>query len=560
MGARSDEGRLGGTATAIRKKEEDSNAQDVTEMKANVKALNQAIQAVEKGMGDFLQTKSAKVLRTLAEGADMSTVDRDLLASFLAQKADGEDDAAYNPQSGEILGILKQLRVEIEDRMTSGIREDEASKANHESLVQAKRKEIAAATKSIQEKMGRIGDLAVEKTSLNNEIEDNKEGLEEDSRVLADLQKSCEDKKGSWATYQKQMAEEKMALAETIKLLNDDDALDVFKKTLPSPPVSFLQMQATQHGEALTVLRKGRHRSKDHRMAFLVLALQGKKVGFDEVYKMIDNLVELLRQEQTNDDNKKENCQSELNRLQDEVKAFKRTISDLDTGAASTNDDLKETSAQIEAMMAGIRELDKQVAVATEARKQEHAETVEVLAENNAAKSLLELAKNRLHKMYNPKLHNAAGAAALAQSPKIEEGPDLTYRKQGQEAGGVIGMIDMLRADLLKQNTAIETAEKLAQEDYQTFIQNSADKRAMDSKAITDKENVKAEHEVTLHQMKTDKKVQQEQLASTEKELLLLHKDCDWLLQKYSLRKEARVDEIDSLQKAKAVLSGASDS
>jgi len=40
-------------------------------------------------------------------------------------------------------------------------------------------------------------------------------------------------------------------------------------------------------------------------------------------------------------------------------------------------------------------------------------------------------------------------------------------------------------------------------------------------------------------------------------QLQVLHKDCDWLLQNFDTRKEARADELDALGKAKAVLSGA---
>ena len=36
-----------------------------------------------------------------------------------------------------------------------------------------------------------------------------------------------------------------------------------------------------------------------------------------------------------------------------------------------------------------------------------------------------------------------------------------------------------------------------------------------------------------------------------------LHKDCDWLLKNYDVRKSARAGESDALTKAKAVLSGA---
>merc|ERR1712238_36457 len=45
--------------------------------------------------------------------------------------------------------------------------------------------------------------------------------------------------------------------------------------------------------------------------------------------------------------------------------------------------------------------------------------------------------------------------------------------------------------------------------------------------------------------------------AGTDKNMASLHAECDWLLKYFDARKEARAGEVDSLTKAKAVLSGA---
>merc|ERR1712054_381687 len=129
--------------------------------------------------------------------------------------------------------------------------------ANFDSLVALKKKEIEALTKSIESKTSRIGELGVKIAQMENDLEDTKEGLAEDQKFYADLDKNCALKKAEWAAYKKVEAEEMVALADTIKILNDDDALELFKKTLPSG-ASFMQMQvgksAMQH-QALTALK-----------------------------------------------------------------------------------------------------------------------------------------------------------------------------------------------------------------------------------------------------------------------------------------------------------------
>merc|ERR1711957_242328 len=47
------------------------------------------------------------------------------------------------------------------------------------------------------------------------------------------------------------------------------------------------------------------------------------------------------------------------------------------------------------------------------------------------------------------------------------------------------------------------------------------------------------------------------ELMATEGYISSLHAECDWLLKYFDMRKEARANEIDALEKAKAVLSGA---
>merc|ERR1719399_1707838 len=225
-------------ATALREKEAAAYAKFKADSEANIGALSKAIPAIEKGMGEaFLQTNAANVLRRLSVSADMIPADRDLLASFLSE---GDN---YAPKSGEIVGILKTMKDEMEKDFADASSEESTAIADFDSLVAAKKKEIEALTKAIESKTGRIGELGVKLAEMENDLEDTKESLAEDQKFLADLDKNCELKKKEWAEYQKMQAMEAVALADTIKILNDDDALELFKKTLPS--ASLLQLQVT---------------------------------------------------------------------------------------------------------------------------------------------------------------------------------------------------------------------------------------------------------------------------------------------------------------------------
>jgi len=154
-------------ATALREKEAAAFAAKKSELDSNTGALAKAIPALEKGMGGaFLQTTSASVLRQISLSADMIPADRDLLASFLSE------GSTYAPQSGQITGILKTLKDEMDKDLADTTSAENSSIASFDSLVAAKKKEIDALTKSIESKTMRVGQLGVKIAQMENDLED----------------------------------------------------------------------------------------------------------------------------------------------------------------------------------------------------------------------------------------------------------------------------------------------------------------------------------------------------------------------------------------------------
>merc|ERR1719281_1913879 len=254
--ARADAKAAQASGTSLREKEHAAFAKESAEDESNLAALTKALAAIEKGMtGGFLQTGAAAVLRQLSLTQDMSSNDRDLLASFLTG-TNGEG-TKYAPASGEIVGILKQMKDTMEKDLAEVYAQEEAAKNDYEALMAAKEKEIEAATKEIEEKIKRSGELAVEIVNLKEDLDDTQQSLAEDKQYLADLDKMCEMRKKEWEEICKTRQQELLAIAETIKILSDDDALELFKKTMPSP--SLLQVEVSEkqvREQALRALRK----------------------------------------------------------------------------------------------------------------------------------------------------------------------------------------------------------------------------------------------------------------------------------------------------------------
>lgn len=547
------------SATALRAKEAAAYAASSIELKTNIAAIAKAVKAISSGGGAaFLQTDSAKLLKKLAQSsASLYDVDRQDIMSFLA-------DGSSN--SGEIVGILKTMSDEMTKDLTDSTKEETEGIAVFDKLVAAKNKEVEALTQEIETKLTRIGELGVAIVQMKADLTDTQEALLEDTKFLGDIKKDCSTKAEEFQVIVATRQEELLALADTIKLLNDDDALELFKKTLPGAS-ALLQVgenMAAARVTALLHIRRAQDASLDAspRLDFIAMAIKGKKEGFEKVIKMIDEMVVTLKQEQNDDNDKKEYCAAQFDFADDKKKGLEQKINGLETAIVDAKDGVVRLGEEIEALEDQIKITDKQVAEMTEQRMEESKDYQETMASNGAAKELLGFAKNRLNKFYNPKLYKPEGASFMQVNSHKQladpgPAPEAPGAHKKQESGGVIAMIDVLIQDLEKEMTECEVTEKNAQKDYEEFMADSTEARTSASKSLTDKMAAKADLKTDLETNTEEKGSGEKELMATESFISSLHAECDWLLKYFDMRTEARTGEIDSLGNAKAVLSGA---
>jgi len=548
-------------ATALREKENAAFETTKTDLETNLAALAKATAAIEKGAGGaFLQTEAASALKTFVMGKNnMYDADRNDILSFLSGSSD------YAPASGQITGILKTMNDEMTADLDDATKTEAGSVAAFDELIAAKKKEVEALTGMIEDKLVRVGDLGMEIQQMKNDAGDTAEGLVDDKKFLEDLDKNCAAKQKLFDENVAYRSQELEALADTIKMLNDDDALELFKKTLPGAS-SFMELKVSSKSmkaEALALIQEVQRNNKRRpELDFISLALRGKKIGFEKVIGMIDDLVAELKKEQQDDANKKEYCDVQFDLADDKKKGLEKTKSDLETAITESKENIQTTKEEIDALGDGIRALDKSVAEATEQRKEENEDYKSLMAGNAAAKELIGFAKNRLNKFYNPKLYKAPAAMAQIRShngvaPPPPPAAVEAYSKKSEESNGIIAMMDALSADLQKEMTEAEATEKDAQGDYEQFMADSANKRAEDSKTLTDKEGALAQLGEMLESQSSELTSTGKTLMATLSYIDSLHAECDWLVKYFDMRKEARENEIDALEKAKAVLSGA---
>merc|ERR1719247_967967 len=298
-----------------------------------------------------------------------------------------------------------------------------------------------------------------------------------------------------------------------------------------------------------------------------------------------------------------------MKRLTKEVKEMDKAVAESLESSEAAIEEMTDESAtladEIASLAKEVKTLDKAVAEATEQRKEEHGEFITFQTENGAAVQLIEKAKNKLFKFYRPNQYKEAPKQELTDEEKIlaasgrsdliaTAAPDLipgtsiaavqtqlyaqlrvrssddaaaapppppatwdAYQKKDGKSNGVIALMDMLMKELQDGITEAENEEKTAQSDYERLMVESKESRASMSESITSKEVAKADLDSKIEATKEKKTSEETQLASLKQTMAQLHADCDFLVENYDLRKTAREAEVEGLQNAKSVLSGA---
>merc|ERR1719191_2551214 len=312
----------------------------------------------------LLRIPAGQRVRKLVESfTNMDPMDRRNALAFLEQGSDAEE---FSTGAGEILGILKQMKEEMEGNLATAVSDEAKAVEGFNSLEASKETEVEVATEAIETKTARSGELAVSVVQTKNALEDAEEEIANAGKYAEQLAAQCAEKEKEVAERQKMRAEEISAISQAIGILNDDDALDVFKKTaFVQAPVALLQRtkshKASKAKTAQAMLARIANKYNSVNVKLMLFTLTSKlklksKGGMDEVIKMIDDMVVLLGKQQTEDDTSVEFCKEEFDKAEDEEKAAKTKLGQLDAALAEKSDEISSLMEEISVLKKGIEE------------------------------------------------------------------------------------------------------------------------------------------------------------------------------------------------------------
>lgn len=527
-------------ATALR-------AKQLAEFNAEEKDLVQAIQSLKSAIvvlskhHSMLQGGEEPLYRLAATlSKHLERADLDIPPSQRRKLKAFIQAPAYNSQSGEIFGILKNMSENFSSNLAQSQKEEAENLKAFNELKAAKLAEIEAAQEQVDAKTVENANASEANAQAKKEREDTENSLEADEVFLADLIKKCKMTDEEWEQRQKTRQEEQIAISQAIQVLSSDDVRDNFTNAF-----NFLQTdKKSSRTEAAEVLFKVADKWRNPKISSL--AMSAKLDAFKKVKLAIDEMIEALNAEKADEVRHKDWCTDKLNTNKNNMVTTERDRQDEQAHIDQLNAQINTLTELYQKLHKEIEDLTIEKKRAGEDREKQNNEFAILLKEQRDARATLERASNFLKRFYE----KSAGTA-LAQEPK---GFDSYKKKEGGNTA--IAMILQIINDTKAMEAELVHDEEESQKAYETFVQNSnrSLKEKKDQTIDTDAERAQAKRE--LSEAESSHAALVKELEELTEEKADLHKSCDFVLKNFDIRQKARDEEIEALRQAKSILSG----
>merc|ERR1712038_949729 len=459
---------------------------------------------------------------------------------------------SYAPQSGEIFGILRQMKETFEANLSDSQKEEMANQKAYEDLKAAKEEEIAAGQEQIDKKTAELADTDEKNAQAKEDIEDTKKSLSADEGFLMMLKEKCSMTDKEWEERQKTRQLEMEAVSKALAVLSGDDAHDLFTRTF-NPALLQVDRQDSRRAQASKLLSDVAKKLNNPKLSNL--AYRVRLDAFTRVKKAIDDMVAQLLKEKEDEIKHKDFCVDEFNTNQLQTERKEREKQDLVAQIADLEAAIDALAKAIATLKSEIAEMQVQLKRAGEDREMQNKEFQTTVADQRATQKLLKAALGVLQDFYGK-----AKAPSLVQRQEPvgpPPPPGFEEYKNNAASGGVMSMIQQIISDAKAMEAEAIRSEEDAQKAYEDFVKETNNSIKAKSRDIVNKSEQKAKAETDLVDAKKAKDavmLELEQLSNYNAEL---QQSCNFVLKNFDLRQTARDEEVEALRQAKAILSGA---
>jgi hypothetical protein len=474
---------------------------------------------------------------------------------------------SYNSRSGQILGILKAMGDNMAKDLADAQKEELRSEIDFQNLQAAKLGEIASATKQKEAKELQLSDLLYKVSQSKKELEDTQKQLEEDQKFLALMQNDCAKEDAEYAKRTKVRNEEITALAETLDILTGDEARSLFDKT-----ISFLQVDASTAALQESARNSAMQRilaiaKKNKNWALAGLAVRVKLDAFTKVKEMMDKMMAELQAQQQAEDEKRDQCNKDIDQTEDKIKEANYVKEDLDQEHTELTNELEKLAEEIATLKKEVAEMEIALKEAGEQRKSENGIYQQSVSDQRATIQILTMAQGRLAAFYTPATKAQDEKAGLKmveiqlhkQPTRVQLGTSFsgsTY-ESSSNSGGVMQLLAAIIGDAEAMEGELQVTEQNQQKNYADYVAATTATIEADRTSIAQKEERTAEAQGEKSDVEESQLANNAALDKLNELLHGFHTDCDWIIKYFDIRQKARADEMNAIQEAKAILSGA---
>merc|ERR1740117_293174 len=420
-------------------------------------------------------------------------------------------------------------------------------------LSQDLKAQIGQATSARTEKSEAKAKALQSSADAKGDLQDTTTTRDDDSKYLADLSATCEQKSSDFASRQQLRAEEIAAVEKAIEILSSGAVSGASEKHLPQlvqvTALAQLRSVAQNPNQLRVASYLKEQASQINSRVLSALAVRVAEDPFVKVKKMIKDLIVKLMEEANVEAEHKGWCDTELSTNEQTRKEKTEAVETLHAEIDELEASIAKLTEEITDLTKAVAELDSAVATATSVREEEKAKNTVTIKDSQDAQTAVAQALSVLKDFYA----KAAEATSFVQQPEVFDEP---YKGMGSENGGVVGMIEVIQSDFARLESETSASEAEAQKQYDEFMGDSSVDKAQKSKDIEHKSGKKQNHEQALQEAKTDLDGTQKELDAALAYYEKLKPSCVDAGVSYEDRVARRKEEIESLQEALRILNG----
>lgn len=476
---------------------------------------------------------------------------------------------SYSFKGGNIIELLKQLKLKFEDDLTQ-VEKEETNRVNSYNLAKdARDNSITAAEKSKDEKTDLKAEVDEELAEAKSDLEDEEGELEADSGTLETTDKKCSVKTSEWEERSNTRSGEIEAINVAIKILAKVANVRTEAPSNPVPPASpvFLQIEEVDVStdpkmKAVVYLRQkaaSLHAKALERLAQEVEAHLGSP--FDIINNDIQKMIFRLMAEQKDEDEHKHWCDLELEKTSVSIDDKQDKMDDLQAKIDDAEATVGELTEEIKAADEMVAEIVSFMKEATEIREVGKKENDLAIKDSQDSQEAVSNAIAVLTDFYKE-----SGEIAKEPYEFVQKGVDLPddpdtwdssysgVSDPSAQPGGIITILEKCNEEFATMEADTKAQEASDQDAYDSDMQEHDIEKAKRSKEAEMKGAEKKRLVEKTASMEKNRKHVSDEHEATVQYQKDLQPACVEGDSTYEDRKAARTEEIEALHNSQVIL------